>query len=60
MKGKGDQICSVHPHPCLPAGRLTLPHHEGEGFDEGNVKCVWLEFWIYFKGVEFGGLIGRI
>jgi hypothetical protein len=24
-----DQISFAHPHPCLPAGRLTLPHQEG-------------------------------
>jgi hypothetical protein len=31
MKGRGDQTSFVHPHPCLPAGRLTLPRRKGEG-----------------------------
>jgi len=29
VKGRGTKH-SVHPHPCLPAGRFTLPHREEE------------------------------
>jgi len=38
MKGRGrpnsGRISFVHPHPCLPAGRLTLSHQRGRGIDE--------------------------
>jgi len=32
-RDEGEKGFMVHPHPCLPAGRLTLPHHRrGRGF----------------------------
>jgi len=38
MVGRGgpneERVSFIHPHPCLPAGRLTLPHRRGRDFSE--------------------------